>query len=64
MAEIDGERKRGADLVIVFMGWDGMGFTLRKEWGETLSKARKLKRKRSSQTDGKRPIVPNRGTEG
>jgi hypothetical protein len=26
IAAIDGERKRGADLIVVFMGWDGMGF--------------------------------------
>jgi hypothetical protein len=23
---MDGERKRGAETVIVFMGWDGMGW--------------------------------------
>jgi hypothetical protein len=28
IAAMDGERKRGADLIVVFMGWDGMGWDL------------------------------------
>jgi len=44
------------------MGWDGMGFTLRREWAGTLSKGRKRRRKRNNRTDGKRPNVPNRET--
>jgi hypothetical protein len=44
------------------MGWDEMGFTLRREWAGTLSKGRKRRRKRNNRTDGKRPNVPNRET--
>ena len=64
IAAIDGERKRGADLIVVFMGWDGMGFTLLRGWDGTLSKGRKRKRKRSNPIGEKRPNVPNQETEG
>ena len=62
IAAMDGERKRGADLIVVVIGWDGMGFTLLRGWGGILGKGRKRKRKRNSPIGEKRPSVPNRET--